>query len=161
MCQRLAQGDRPGCDEHAATQVNSRVLAPQERRRLSRKGLLDAPLVPSAPDDSSEARGAVARLALMRPAGPRMPDLDAGLSALWFLLPGCHQRLTRSAISEVAKRTVGVVLDPALEFCQRDQAPATAANDPELVQDVLLEEVDADAKRVRRLGLREREPRDG
>jgi hypothetical protein len=57
----------------------------------------------------------------------------------------------------IAKGTVGVVLDPTLELSQRDQAAPAAADHPEVVEHVLLEEVDADAERVG--GLRSGEPR--
>ena len=50
-----------------------------------------------------------------------------------------------------------VLLEPALELSNRDQSSSTAANNPQLVHDVVLEEVDADAQGVGRLALRKRE----
>ncbi len=55
-------------------------------------------------------------------------------------------------------RQSSVLVEPALELADRNQSPATAADDAQLVHDVLLEEVDANAQGVSRLALREREP---
>src|SRR5215211_5406877 len=50
-----------------------------------------------------------------------------------------------------------VFVEPALQLADRNQSPAAAANDAQLLHNVLLEEVDADAKGVGCLTLRERE----
>jgi hypothetical protein len=60
------------------------------------------------------------------------------------------------AVSDVAERTVCIALDPPLKLRQWDQEATAAADHPEVVQDMLLEEFDADAKCVGSLGARER-----
>jgi hypothetical protein len=58
-----------------------------------------------------------------------------GIEALEFL---AAIRYSFRSESEVAKRTVGVVVDPALEFGHRYQPPSAAADNPELAHDVLI-----------------------
>ena len=52
---------------------------------------------------------------------------------------------------------VRMLVEPALELADRDKPAAATAHNAQLVHDVLLEEVDANAQGVSRLALRERE----
>lgn len=51
----------------------------------------------------------------------------------------------------------GVLLEPRLQHTDRNQPPASAADDAQLGHHVLFQEVDADTEGVSRLALRERE----
>ena len=62
--------------------------------------------------------------------------------------------------ARLLEHLMGPLLEPALEFADRDQPTAPTADDAQLVHDVLLEEVDADTQGVGRLGLGQRETAD-
>jgi hypothetical protein len=64
-------------------------------------------------------------------------------------------RLGKPRFSPILQRQSGAPLEPALEFGDRDEDAPAAADDSQLDQDVLVEEVDAAAKRLGGLGLRE------
>jgi hypothetical protein len=65
-----------------------------------------------------------------------------------------------SVESDVSESTVSVAVDPALELGEWDQQAAPAADHPQVVQHVMLEEVDADAEGRGGLCLRQRKARD-
>jgi hypothetical protein len=55
---------------------------------------------------------------------------------------------------ETWRKNMGCALvKPSLKLPHRNQPPSAAADDPELVHHVLLEEVDADTQGLRGLGL--------
>jgi hypothetical protein len=51
----------------------------------------------------------------------------------------------------------GVLLEPTLEFVDRDQSPTASSHHTQLVHDVRLQEVDTDAKGLGRLALGKRQ----
>jgi hypothetical protein len=57
------------------------------------------------------------------------------------------------------KRVARALVKPPLELPDWDEPTSSAPNDPEFVHHVLLEEIDADTQSLRRLRLRESQPR--
>jgi hypothetical protein len=56
------------------------------------------------------------------------------------------------------ERPLSALLEPVGELRDRDQSASAAAHDTQLVRDMLLEEVGANAERLRRLGFGQCEP---
>jgi len=57
--------------------------------------------------------------------------------------------------------TCSVRVYPTFEFAYRDEPPTTPSDYPQLMGDMLVEEVDADPERCCRLSLRQRKPSHG
>jgi len=64
-------------------------------------------------------------------------------------------------VSSRDQSTCSVRVYPPLEFAHRDEAPTTPSDYPQLMGDMLVEEVDANPECCSRLGLRQRKPPNG
>src|ERR1035441_2844493 len=113
-----------------------------------------------APSDGAERRRARALSALARGAAAAVPDLDPRRYLLLRAFGAAHLAFRGCRRLLATKGTVGVGLHPAAQLGDRDQPPAAAPDDPQLVHHMLLEEVDADPERLRGLDLRHSQPRD-
>jgi hypothetical protein len=116
----------------------------QPSGHLGLECLADQTLVAMAPCDGAERRRASALLALVRWAAAGVPDFDPRRCLLLRAFGAAHLASRVCGRLLAAKGTVGVGLHPAAQFGDRNQPPAAAPDDPQLVHHMLLEEVDAD-----------------